>query len=44
MTYLNGMVRKFKNVTDNGNLLPFQSDSYSKTKHDKQLRLRRRDE
>ena len=38
------MVCKFENVTDNGYLLPFQGNSYSKTKHDKQLRLRRRDE
>ena len=43
-TYWNGMVCKFENVTDNGNLLPFQINSYSKTKHDKQLRLRRRAE
>lgn len=38
------MICKFENVADNGNLLPFQTNSYSKTKHDKQLRLRRRDE
>ena len=38
------MICKFENVADIGNLLPFQTNSYSKTKHDKQLRLRRRDE